>query len=110
MGIAKAMWDPEDVSAVGRVLERSRFKRSGGCGARESALQASGVTRRASGKCPIRTQTREPRAPGRWILVLPRCPPGSSRPVSGALAMYVSGSAGGPRGRQASGYLPEHAI
>ncbi|CAK0903313.1 unnamed protein product, partial [Prorocentrum cordatum] len=67
MGIAKAMWGPEDVSAVGRALERSRFKRSGGCGARESALEAAGFWRDTSGKWQVSDSDADPkpRAPGR---------------------------------------------
>ncbi|CAK0904383.1 unnamed protein product [Prorocentrum cordatum] len=68
MGIAKAMWDPEDVSAVGRVLERSRFKRSGSCGARESALEAAGFWRDMSGKWQVSDSDADPRTEGAWTL------------------------------------------
>jgi hypothetical protein len=43
--LASSFWPRSVVAAVGRVSERSRFKRAAGHGARESALQAAGFCR-----------------------------------------------------------------
>ena len=41
-GICHSWWDRSEVAEVGRTLERSRFRRSSGHSARESALHAAG--------------------------------------------------------------------
>ena len=43
-GVCHAVWDRRQVADTGRVLERSRFKRSSGHSARESALHAAGFS------------------------------------------------------------------
>lgn len=43
-GVCHAEWDRKQVADTGRVLERSRFKRSSGHSARESALHAAGFS------------------------------------------------------------------
>ena len=42
-GITSAVWERNQVAAVGRVLERSRFKRDGAYSARESALAEANI-------------------------------------------------------------------
>ncbi|CAK0815512.1 unnamed protein product, partial [Prorocentrum cordatum] len=64
----EATRDPAGVSAVGRALERSRFKRSGGCGARESTLEAAGFWRDTSGKWRVTDSGADPRTEGAWAL------------------------------------------
>ena len=44
-GICTSQWDPGQVSSVGRISERSRFRRIGGHNARESALSSAGFSR-----------------------------------------------------------------
>lgn len=44
-GICTSHWDPAQVSSVGRISERSRFRRTGGHNARESALSSAGFSR-----------------------------------------------------------------
>ena len=44
-GVSTAFWPQEVVGECGRVLERTRFKRVGGCDARESALTSAGFVR-----------------------------------------------------------------
>ena len=44
-GVCTAKWSKTDVAAVGRVSERSRFKRIGGHSARESSLTSAGFVR-----------------------------------------------------------------
>ena len=44
-GVCTAFWDLEDVKRVGRVKERSRFRRASGHSARESSLTAAGFVR-----------------------------------------------------------------
>ena len=44
-GVSTAYWPRETVGECGRILERTRFKRVGGCDARESALTSAGFVR-----------------------------------------------------------------
>lgn len=44
-GICTSFWDREDVAKVGRIKERTRFKRSSGHSARESALTSAGFVK-----------------------------------------------------------------
>ena len=44
-GACKSIWPKELVASVGRVQERSRFRRIGSHAARESALSAAGFHR-----------------------------------------------------------------
>lgn len=44
-GVSTAYWPRGTVGECGRILERTRFKRVGGCDARESALTSAGFVR-----------------------------------------------------------------
>lgn len=44
-GVSTVYWPRETVGECGRILERTRFKRVGGCDARESALTSAGFVR-----------------------------------------------------------------
>ncbi len=44
-GVSTAFWPRDAVGECGRVLERTRFRRVGGCDARESALTSAGFVR-----------------------------------------------------------------
>ena len=44
-GISTSFWPRAEVAKVGRVLERSRFRRVGGHNARDSALTSAGLTK-----------------------------------------------------------------
>ena len=48
-GIATSMWEAPDLQRVGRLLERARFKRTGGASAREAALASAGLERGEDG-------------------------------------------------------------
>ena len=49
-GVCSALWPRHEVAAVGRVLERARFKRVGSHQARESALTGAGFVKDRSGR------------------------------------------------------------
>ena len=46
-GVVSSVWHREEVAQVGRVMERSRFRKLGSHSARDSALTAAGFTRDA---------------------------------------------------------------